>query len=75
MDYSWALINTVLNAQQNIHLHSDDWARTVYIDTLGVNTTDFYLEDEKKQDLVESGRSGTQEYFNWFDNDPEAPNR
>ena len=75
MDYSWALINTVFGAQQNTHLHSDDWARTVYIDTLGVNTTDFALEEEKKQALVESGRDGTREYFKWFDNEPSAPNK
>ena len=75
MDYSWALIETILGAQQNTHLHSDDWARTVYIDTLGVNTTDFNLMDEKKQALVNSGRQGTQEYFNWFDKETEAPNK
>ena len=55
MDDSWGvvrdvkrLIDTILNAQQNTHLHSDDWARTVYIDTLGVNTTDFNLKDDKE---------------------------
>lgn len=75
MDYSWALINTILNAQQNTHLHSDDWARTVYIDTLGVKTTDFGLGDGKKQALVESGTTGTEEYFKWFDSAGEAPNK
>ena len=58
MEYSWALINTILDFQQNLHLHSDDWARTIYIDTLGVNTTDFSLNDKKKQSLVKSGKSG-----------------
>ena len=75
MEYSWALINTILNFQQNIHLHSDDWARTVYIDTLGVNTTDFNLSDKKKQDLVKSGNKGAEDYFKWFDNETEAPNK
>ncbi len=82
MDDSWGvvrdvkrLIDTILNAQQNTHLHSDDWARTVYIDTLGVNTTDFNLKDDKKQALVDSGSQGTQEYFNWFDNEPAALNK
>lgn len=75
MDYSWALINTILDAQQNAHLHSDDWARTVYIDTLGVNTTDFSLKDDKKQAMVESGKRGTEKYFEWFDNAAEAPNK
>lgn len=75
MDYSWALINTILNAQQNTHLHSDDWARTVYIDTLGVSATDFSLKDKKKQELVDSGRSGIEEYFKWFDSNSDAPNK
>ncbi len=75
MDYTWGLINTILNAQESIHLHSDDWARTVYIDTLGVKTTDFNLKDEKKQALVKSGITGTDEYFKWFDNTDEAPNK
>jgi NTE family protein len=75
MDYTWGLINTILNAQQSIHLHSDDWARTVYIDTLGVKTTDFNLKDEKKKLLVKSGATGTEEYFKWFDNTDDAPNK
>jgi NTE family protein len=74
-EYTWALVNTVLEAQQNSHLHSDDWARTVYIDTLGVGTTDFDLSDEKKQELVESGRDGTLKYLKWYDNKEAKPNK
>src|SRR5262249_2599606 len=48
-DYAWALIGTVLDSQSSQHLHSDDWQRTVYIDTLGVGTTDFGLTDERKR--------------------------
>ncbi len=65
-DYTWALIATLINSQQNTHLHSDDWARTVYIDTLGVGTTDFDLSDEKKVELIESGKYCANEYFNWL---------
>ncbi len=75
LDYSWVLIKTLLNAQNSIHLHSDDWARTVYIDTIGVNTTDFDLSDARKQALVKSGRQGAEEYFKWFDNAADAPNK
>ncbi|MBN1907797.1 MAG: patatin-like phospholipase family protein [Deltaproteobacteria bacterium] len=75
MDYTWGLINTILNAQQSIHLHSDDWGRTIYIDTLGVKTTDFSLSDDKKQALVKSGATWTEEYFKWFDNTADAPNK
>jgi NTE family protein len=74
-DYSWSLIKTILEAQQNAHLHSDDWARTIYLDSKGVQTTDFDLKDDKKKELVESGRQGTIDYFTWYDKDPEALNK
>lgn len=67
-DYSKALIKTILNAQGTNHLHTDDWQRTVYIDTLGVETTDFDLSDSRKADLVESGKKGIGQYFDWYDN-------
>lgn len=66
-DYAWALVDTFLNYQQNIHLHSDDWARTIYIDTMEVKTTDFEIPDSRKKDLISSGQKGAQEYFEWFD--------
>lgn len=66
-EYCKALIKTALNVQESQHLHSDDWHRTVYIDTLGVGTVEFKLSPAKKQALVKSGRDHAQEYFNWFD--------
>ena len=66
-DYVSGLVRTLLNAQQSVHLHSDDWHRTIYIDTLGVGTTDFSLDDKTKRALVKSGKTGTAEYFDWFD--------
>lgn len=67
-DYVKSLISTILESQGNTHLHSDDWHRTIYIDTLGVGTTDFEIKDEIKQKLEESGRKGAEDYFDWFDN-------
>ncbi|HSW57431.1 MAG TPA: patatin-like phospholipase family protein [Dehalococcoidales bacterium] len=66
--YVMALVQTMLEAQNNAHLHSDDWQRTIYIDTLGTGTTEFGLSDQKKKDLEESGKKGVLEYFRWFDN-------
>lgn len=65
-DFSVALINTYMNVQNNAHLHSDDWQRTVYIDSLGVGTTDFDINDERKKALEESGVKGVKEYFKWW---------
>lgn len=71
--YSLNLIKTIMDSQANTHLHSDDWQRTIYIDTLGVKTTDFSLKDAKKTALVESGRKGTEDYFKWFGNAANEP--
>ncbi len=71
--YTWALVETILSIQNNYHLHSDDWQRTIYIDTLGVGTTDFDLSDDKKGALVTSGRTNTQKYFEWYDNPANQP--
>ena len=70
--YALALMKTAWNGQYNSHLHSDDWQRTVYIDTLDVKTTQFDLSEEKKNQLVESGRRGITDYFDWYDNNAAA---
>jgi len=72
-EYIKALIKTILESQSNTHLHGDDWQRTIYIDTLGVSTTDFSLSDDLKRALEESGRSGADEYFKWFDDPVNQP--
>lgn len=69
-DYIKGLVVTILESQGNNHLHGDDWHRTIYIDTLGVGTTEFDLPDEKKDALEASGVNGTQNYLEWF-NDPQ----
>lgn len=73
--YTWALISTLLENQESYHLHSDDWQRTIYIDTIGVRTTQFDISDELKAGLIESGRISTLKYFEWYDNDLTAANR
>ena len=72
-DYIKALAKTTLDSQGNIHLHSDDWQRTIYVDTLGVKTTDFDLSDAKKKELEDSGKKGAEKYFKWFDNKKNKP--
>ncbi|MFQ5931673.1 MAG: patatin-like phospholipase family protein, partial [Nitrospiraceae bacterium] len=66
-DYAWALVRTISGIQESMHLHSDDWHRTVYIDTLGVGTTDFDISAPRKNALLRSGQKRTQAYFKWFD--------
>lgn len=62
-----------MNVQENTHLHSDDWQRTVYINTLDVGTVDFDIPDARKQALIEEGIAGAERYFTWFENPGEAP--
>ena len=71
--YAWGLVQTLLNAQESRHLHSDDWHRTIYIDTLGVETTEFDLSDERKEALVSSGRDHAEDYFRWYDDATSRP--
>lgn len=71
--YAWALVETVMEAQASMHLHSDDWQRTIYIDTKGVKTTDFDLSDERKEALVKSGKDNTELYFTWYDDPKNRP--
>jgi NTE family protein len=73
--YTKALVTTLIDFQDNVHLHSDDWQRTVYIDTLGVRAIDFDISDSKKQKLVESGRQYTEDYLKWYKNDEEKANK
>ena len=66
IDYAKALMSTIMDSQGNTHLHGDDWQRTIYIDTLGVGTTDFDLPNKKKKELEDSGAKGAREYLKWF---------
>ena len=72
-DYAKALVTTVIEAQGNQHLHSDDWQRTIYIDSLGVGTTEFDVDDGTKQALIDSGRQGATTYLEWFNNPEVSP--
>lgn len=72
-DYAKALIETFLDAQSNSHLHSDDWQRTIYIDTKEVGTLEFSLLDDKKKDLFASGQQGVEDYFHWYDDPQNKP--
>ena len=66
-DYAWALVQTVMNAQNDRHLKTGDWHRTVYIDTLDVGTCDFDLAEKTKRKLIDQGRIGTETYFTWYE--------
>ncbi len=65
-DYTYALLRALARAQENQHLHSDDWQRTIYINTLDITTLDFHITAAKKELLFQEGVRGAQSYFTWF---------
>jgi len=67
ISYIKELADSVMNVQEIQHLHSDDWHRTVYVNTLGIGTTDFGLTNKQKEALVKSGQKGAEEYFKWLE--------
>ncbi|EIW17738.1 MULTISPECIES: patatin-like phospholipase family protein [Pelosinus] len=67
IEFTKSLVDIYMESQQNQHLHSDDWHRTIYINTLHVKTTEFHLSDEKKKALIQSGRECAERYFEWYD--------
>ncbi|MFV0376444.1 MAG: patatin-like phospholipase family protein [Mangrovibacterium sp.] len=71
--YAKALMAAAMQVQENQHLHSDDWQRTVYIDTLDIKATEFDLNGGQKAALVEQGIAGAETYFKWFEDLTESP--
>lgn len=72
-DYASALFGSIMGVQNNQHLHSDDWHRTIYIDTQDVGTTNFSLTKQEKDGLVDSGSKCAEKYFVWFEDPKESP--
>jgi NTE family protein len=72
-DYAVVLVDFMLEAANKAHLHENDWHRTVFIDTLGIKTTDFDLEQKEIAALAASGKACAQAYFTWFNNPANTP--
>lgn len=73
LDYAMALIGFMHSTANKKHLHENDWNRTVFIDSLDVNTTDFDLSDSKIKDLINSGKQGVINHFLWRANHIQKP--
>jgi NTE family protein len=71
VDYLKVLVGYMGDMANKLHLHTNDWHRTVAIDAAGVRTTDFDLPDARVTLLTDNGRAGATEYLQWF-NDPNA---
>jgi len=74
-DYTWNLIGTLMENQENTHLTGDDQDRTVYVDSLDVSAIDFRIESEIKDKLIASGRASTELYFENYNAESTRSNR
>ena len=69
-----AYVGAIQELENRQILHSDDWCRTIYINTIGVGTTEFDLDDQQKKKLATEGKKATEDYLNWYDKlDPANP--
>jgi len=66
-EYLIALMGGFLDLANKRHLSEFDWHRTVYINALGVSTTEFDISESLKNNLIEQGKKDTEDYFKWFD--------
>jgi len=65
--YAWALGAFMRAVANKVHLHKNDWARTVFVDVGGeIGFTDFDLDEQQQASLVEAGRQGVARYVSWL---------
>lgn len=57
------LVNTLLHATENLHIHAGYWDRTVNIPTFNYSAIDFTLSQEDKDKLVASGHQAMSEWI------------
>ena len=67
-DYLKHLFEALMNSQ-DIELFEEAHlvTRSIFIDDLGISATKFNLSDKEKDDLVEAGRIGAINYFNFLE--------
>jgi len=69
LNFSSSIIETMLEAQDDIHIREMDFLRTVKIDTLDIKTTDFNIGNKKIIDLYNSGEACAKEFLQTFESD------
>jgi len=68
-NFTSSIIETMLEAQDDIHIREMDYLRTVKINTLDIKTTDFNISNKNIMDLYNSGEVCACEFLkNWESN-------
>ncbi len=64
--YGWALVAFMRAIANKVHLHKNDWSRTVFIDVgEKIGFTDFDLNSEQQKFLSDRGREGVRKFLEW----------
>ena len=71
LNFSSSIIETMLEAQDDIHIREMDFLRTCKINTLDIKTTDFNICSDKILALYNSGNSCAKDFLKTFENDYE----
>ena len=67
IDFTKALVTTMMDAHDKMHVENSDFERTVPIPTLGVQTTEFDLSPARRDALYQSGVDAAKEFFKTWD--------
>ncbi|MBZ9687281.1 patatin-like phospholipase family protein [Clostridium estertheticum] len=67
-NFTSSIIETMLEAQDDIHIREMDYLRTVKINTLDIKTTDFNISNKKIMDLYNSGVVCAKEFLESWEN-------
>jgi NTE family protein len=67
LNFTGSIIETMLEAQDDIHIREMDYLRTVKINTLNIKTTDFNIRTKSIIDLYDSGEACGKEFLKNFE--------
>lgn len=73
VDYLKAIVGYMGDMANKLHLHQNDWHRTIALDAAGCKATDFNLPKDKVNLLLQNGIQGATKYFEWFNNPASNP--
>ncbi len=65
--FTKAIISTMMEAHDKIHVEKEDFCRTIAISTNGVKATDFGLSAEQRNGLFNAGVAGARKFFETWD--------
>ena len=71
LDYGRALVGFMNDMANRLHLHKNDWDRTIFVETGSIKTTQFDLSPDEIKMLIDNGSRGVRDYFQWF-KDPKS---